>query len=373
MTRVRLNARFRLRPVTGVERFAAEVSDRLARDPRIRLGDTAPDRPLAGLRGHAWEQFALPRRLDRDEVLFSPCNTGPVSVARQLVVVHDAAVWDCPEGFGRTFRELYRHLLPRLARRAAALATVSQFSRSRLAERLRLPEERILVLGNAASSDFSPAPPNPVGSAAQEGSAPPDPVGSGTKEGLVVLCVGSMDPRKNLGRLLRAWVSLQAAGDLPEGARLELVGGANPRNFAGVERIEGAGISWLGRIDDAELVERYRRADAFVYPSLYEGFGLPPLEAMACGCPVLLSHAASLPEVGGPAFESGDVDPAGAVLYFDPESEAGIAAAVSRFLRLDPADRERMRRNALARAARFSWDEVADRTAAALAAIGGNS
>lgn len=109
-------------------------------------------------------------------------------------------------------------------------------------------------------------------------------------------------------------------------------------------------------------MRRYREADAFIYPSLYEGFGLPPLEAMACGCPVLLSHAASLPEVGGPESE-------GAVKYFDPLSEASIALAIEDFVRLDEEERLAMRRAAIARAARFSWDDIAGKTRAALAAI----
>jgi glycosyltransferase involved in cell wall biosynthesis len=189
-----------------------------------------------------------------------------------------------------------------------------------------------------------------------------DPVDPESEEGPVLLCVGSMDPRKNLGRLLRAWLSLQSAGRLPEGARLQIAGGANPRNFAAVDRLEGNGIEWLGRIDDAELIRRYRAADAFVFPSLYEGFGLPPLEAMACGCPVLLSHAASLPEVGGSEAD-------GAVRYFDPESESAIASAIEGFLGQPPAFRDGMRRRALARAARFSWDEIAGRVADTLSGI----
>ncbi len=344
MTRLLLNARFRGRPLTGVERFADEVSARLARDPALALRETSPARPLAGLKGHAWEQFALPRRIARDEVLLSLCNTGPLAVGRQLAVVHDAAVWDRPEGFSRSFRSVYQLLLPRLAKRAARVATVSEFSRRRLAPRLGLREEDILVLGNAAGPAFSPGPADPV---ASEG-----------REGPVLLCVGSMDPRKNLGRLLRAWLALGAAGRLPEGARLQLVGGANPRNFAEVETIQGAGIEWLGRVDDDELVRRYRRADGFVFPSLYEGFGLPPLEAMACGCPVLLSNAASLPEVGGEA-----------AVYFDPESETEIADAIERFLRLDASARAEARRAALARAARFSWTDLADRVADAARGI----
>ncbi len=344
MLRLLLNARFRSRPVTGVERFADEVSALLAHDPALALRETSPDRPLAGLKGHAWEQFALPRRIGPGEILLSLCNTGPVTVERQLAVIHDAAVWDHPGGFSRTFRNVYQQLLPRLAKRAALVATVSDFSRRRLAPRLGLREEDILVLGNAAGPSFSPGP--------------SDRVGSETQEGPVLLCVGSMDPRKNLGRLLRAWLALDSAGRLPEGARLQLVGGANPRNFAGVEKIEGTGIEWLGRIDDDELVRRYRSADGFVFPSLYEGFGLPPLEAMACGCPVLLSHAASLPEVGGEA-----------ATYFDPESETEIADAIGRFLHLDATARAGQRRAALARAAQFSWTGIADAVAGAVRGI----
>lgn len=353
MTHVSVNARFRGRPTTGVERFAGEVVTRLADHEGLALSETGPDTPLGGLKGHAWEQFVLPRRLGREEVLFSPCNTGPLSVSRQMVVIHDAAVWDGPEGFSSSFRTVYQHLLPRLAKRSSVVATVSEFSRSRLAPRLGIAEETILVLGNAVSDAFTPAPPELRERSTREGSA---------TDGPTFLCVGSMDPRKNLGRLLRVWISLAEAGKLPDGARLRLVGGANPRNFADIDRIEGSGIEWLGRIDDVELIRRYREADAFVYPSLYEGFGLPPLEAMACGCPVLLSHAASLPEVGGPESEE-------AVRYFDPESESSIATAIEDFLALDASGRGAMRQRALGRSARFTWDSIAEKVAAAIQRI----
>ncbi len=355
MTRIRVNARFRGRPLTGVERFADEVVSRLAQRHDLSLDEAGPDKAPSGLKGHVWEQLLLPRRVGRDEILFSPCNTGPVAVRRQLVVIHDAAVWDCPEAFSRSFRTLYRQLLPRLAQRAAVVATVSEFSRHRLAPRLGISEESILVLGNGVDASFSA---ETIGGG--------EPAGG---NGPLFLCVGSMDPRKNLGRLLRAWLSLQASGRLPGDARLQLVGGSNPRNFAGVDRVEGAGIEWLGRIDDAELIRRYRAADAFVFPSVYEGFGLPPLEAMSCGCPVLMSDAASLPEVGGEAFDPRRDGSEGAVLYFDPLSEAGIAAALGHFLALDVEQRRKIRANALARAREFTWEAVAARTAEALKEI----
>jgi len=346
MTRVLINARFRTRPVTGVERFAMEVSSRLASHESLEVEEILPDGNLSGLKGHAWEQFALPRRMTRDAILFSPCNTGPLAVRRQLVVIHDAAVWDHPEGFSRSFRTVYQQLLPRLAKKAALVATVSEFSRRQLAPRLGLPEENILVLGNAVSDAFSP------GHAHASDEAIPS-----------LLCVGSMDPRKNLNRLVQAWLDLKAARRLPDGATLKLVGGTNPKSFAAFERVEDDSIEWLGRVDDDTLIRHYREAGAFIYPSYYEGFGLPPLEAMACGCPVLLSHAASLPEVGGPAYDPADPDSGGAAIYFDPFSENTIGEAILRFFALNAEARQRLRKNAQTRAERFSWEAVAGKVA----------
>ncbi|NLT69822.1 MAG: glycosyltransferase family 4 protein [Verrucomicrobiaceae bacterium] len=357
MTSVSVNARFRLRPVTGVERFALEVCSRLVSDPDLEVGDVSPSQNPTGLRGHAWEQFVLPRRVPRDAVLFSPCNTGPLALRRQLVVMHDAAVWDYPDGFSASFGHLYRRLLPRLARRAALVATVSEFSRARLAPRLGLPEEDILVLGNAVGEAFSPG---------NEES------GENPEDAPSLLCVGSMDPRKNIPRLVRAWLDLKTARRIPDNAVLKIIGGTNPKNFAALPRVEDASVEWLGRVDDEALIRRYREAAAFIYPSYYEGFGLPPLEAMACGCPVLLSRAASLPEVGGPAFAPEDPRSEGAALYFDPFNEADIGDAIARFFALDPATRDHLRRNALARAGQFSWNAVAEKVSEALQQLDGS-
>jgi len=380
MSALSVNARFRTRPVTGVERFAAETLARLrAQDGFARIEELSPARTpggRGGAGGHLWEQLVLPWQVDRDAPLLSPCNTGPLAVARQLVVIHDAAVWDCPEGFSTPFRRFYQALLPRLARRVAAVATVSEFSRARLAPRLGIAEERILLLGNAPASIFVPERGDASdGSDAEGGPASPgedratDEGASSAHEGPTFLCVGSIDPRKNLKRLVEAWLSLRARGGLPDGARLRFVGGANPRSFADCERPEGHGIEWLGRLDDADLVRHYREADAFLFPSLYEGFGLPPLEAMACGCPVLLSDAASLPEVGGPPYDPRSAGSDGAALYFDPASGESIAAALEGFLGLSDRQRADLRRNALARAALFSWESVAAKLGAGLRAI----
>lgn len=353
MIELAVNARFRNRPLTGVERFATEVCRQLATDDSVSFREIDPGRPLAGLRGHAWEQFVLPRKRD-GAILFSPCNTGPVSVRRQFPVIHDAAVWDNPEGFSRQFGILYRTLLPRLALQVPIIGTVSEFSRSRLVECLGIPEEKLVVLGNAVDARFQPG-------AEQPDNRRPD------ERRPTLLCVGSLDPRKNLNRLLSAWKTLKETGRIPPEAILEVVGSANPRNFAAFDSGEAPDVEWLGRLSDDELIKRYREATAFIFPSFYEGFGLPPLEAMACGCPVLLSHAASLPEVGGPEFT--DSNSEGAVFYFDPLSVEEIGARIEDLFRLDGPAAERLRANALSRAAGFSWKTVADRTLSAISRI----
>jgi glycosyltransferase involved in cell wall biosynthesis len=262
-------------------------------------------------------------------------------VKNQLVVIHDAAVWDVPEGFRTSFRLLYQRLLPALARRARKIATVSQFSRERLAERLRISPDRIAVLGNGIDERFCP-------SSTRE-----------TEHEPFLLCVGSLDPRKNLDRLLSAWLRLRKEGRIPERFQLKIIGSQNLRNFARVNSSDGNGVEWLGRLDDATLIDHYRSATAFVFPSLYEGFGLPPLEAMACGCPVVLSHAASIPEVGGPEFNPGLPPSDGTALYFDPLSEDELCRQLETVVRLGQDQRRILIENALARTRQFSWESVA--------------
>lgn len=331
-----INARYKNRPITGVERFASEVSSRLPQQcgADFQVTEVDPGRELSGLRGHAWEQFELPflkKNKPKSSVLFSPCNTGPVAVARQFVVIHDAAVWDYPEGFSPVFAKFYQCLLPILAKRVALVGTVSEFSKERLSYFLGIPNSKIVVLGNAAGEQFVPPPKthkNPVGQR--------------------FFSVASLEPRKNFASLIKAWNQLDADNRLAEDAELRIAGGTNPRNFSNVSSTCGPSnkIKWLGRISDTQLIIEYQQADAFVYPSLYEGFGLPPLESMACGTPVLMSNVASLPEVGGAA-----------AFYFEPD-EASIMASIERFIGLNSEERERLAVNALDRSQAFSWSTI---------------
>ncbi len=149
-----VNGRFQNQRTTGVQRYAHEITKRLSLQAEI----VAPRGWNSGVRGHIWEQTVLPQ-LARGALLWSPCNTGPLSVGRQVVTIHDCACFDHPEAFSRTFAAWYQWLLPRLARRARRVITVSRFSASRLADVCGVDVDQIEVIYNGVDARFRPAPP----------------------------------------------------------------------------------------------------------------------------------------------------------------------------------------------------------------------
>jgi glycosyltransferase involved in cell wall biosynthesis len=327
---------------TGVQRYTRELLDRLS----AGLSPIAPLRPSQGTKGHAWEQFLLPWLVGRN-VLFSPSNTGPFFVKKQVLTLHDAVALDHPEWLNPRFAAWYRFLIPKLARRVAHVITVSQFSKGRLLAHIPMEASRITVIPIGVDPRF-----RPLGRAE---------AGLGILNlpcSRYVLFVGSHEPRKNLGRLLQAWarvveevppdVWLVVAGQ--EGSRR--VFGRNPELAAVPRRVH-----FTGQVDDEFLPRLYAGALAFVFPSLYEGFGLPPLEAMACGVPVLTGNQTSFPEVIG---EVG--------LMVDPYDVAAIAEGLKRLIG-DPGLRSRLRDKGLARAGRFDWNVTAERTRQVLEAV----
>ncbi|KQO54502.1 glycosyltransferase family 4 protein [Sphingomonas sp. Leaf257] len=337
-----VNARFLTQRLTGVQRYAIEVSRRLkAMRPDIRfvapagIIHTAIARELAvetvgRLHGHAWEQLELPRYLDGTG-LINLCNAAPLAVNRQIVTIHDAAPFAVPEAYSRTFTLWYRVMTRRLGARAAGIVTVSHFSAGELCRYLGVAPERIDVtpLGSEHVHTI-PADEAIIGRHAL-GDRP------------FLLAVGSHSPHKNFTALVRA---AERLGDVP--FRFVMAGGADPRVHASVpEALASGNVVHVGGVSDAELYALYGRAAGYVHPAYYEGFGLPPLEAMALGCPVLTSRAASLPEVCGDAAE-----------YFDPFDGDTIAAAIRRFM-ADDIRRADLRGVGRTRAGKFSWDGCA--------------
>jgi glycosyltransferase involved in cell wall biosynthesis len=325
-----VNGRCLGRPVTGVERYTREVSHRLS--DRVQI--VQPRGGANGLAGHLWEQVALPRRVGRDDLLWSPANTGPVATRRQVVTIHDLSPIDHPEWFHPAFASWYGYLLPRLAQRVCGIITDSSFSRTRILEQLNVPESRVTAIACGVSDTFSQRADEVVwGAERLFGLDKP-----------YVLTVGSVQPRKNLGTLLRAWERLPSLTD-----EIDLVvAGATRRNFAR-PRFDPLprGVRWLGYVEDDLLPCLYSGARCVVIPSLYEGFGLTVLEAMACGAAVIAATGSAMDEVVGDA---------GVLVH--PQDADEMAGAIRQLL-TDSQVQSNLRARGREQAQRYPWEQTA--------------
>jgi glycosyltransferase involved in cell wall biosynthesis len=336
MVPIAINARFYVHRPTGMQRYALELARRFG--DRIHL--LRPLHALRGAAGHLWEQLYLPSLL-HGRLLWSPNNTGPLAVSRQVCTIHDLIPLDHPEWFNRRFAAWYEWLLPRLANRVRHIIAISQFTKGRIADRLGVPSENITVIPNGVDERFSPKPQREIDAVRRS---------LGINSPAYLLCVGSLEPRKNLGRLLQAWARVQSS--LPDDVELVVAGAkGNARVFETVSLDSPPPrVLFTGYVSDQQLPYLYAGALALVYPSLYEGFGLPPLEAMACGTPVVTSSTTSLPEVVGDA----------AVLV-DPEDVDSIAAGALRLLSSETLRRTLVERG-LRRVREITWERSARQT-----------
>jgi glycosyltransferase involved in cell wall biosynthesis len=333
---VAINARAAIRAeIGGVERLAREMARRL---PALRPDRYRVIRPPAGLAhraGHAWEQAVLPALAGGAAALYSPANLAPVRFRRNVLVIHDVAALRHPEAYSRPYVEYQRRLLPRLARDASALITVSEFSRGDLIEVLGASAERVTVIPEGVDGRFF-ADPDPRAAAARYELAGP-----------YALAVGTMSARKNLHVLDHAARALAGRG-------VELVLAGSDRGYL---RGSQAGLRRLGYVDEAYLPGLYAGAVALAMPSGYEGFGLPCLEAMAAGTPVVAASAGALPETCGDA-----------ALLVEPSDAGGFADALMAAAS-DEQVRTRLIEAGRRRAAEFSWARTAKLTDALIGEV----
>jgi glycosyltransferase involved in cell wall biosynthesis len=356
-----LNGRFLTRQMTGVDRVAAELSvalsDALSERERggLRLalpaggvpdgisGSDAAERLLAlpklenlfG-RGYVWEQASLLAAAP-DDWLVNLCNMGPVLRRKQVTMIHDAQIYTQPQAYSRAFRNVYRTLLPRLGTRSAVVLTVSEYSRRELEQFGVVPPGKATVVRNGIDHIHRIA--------ADETTLDRLKI----KKGGYFLALGSMAPHKNIPMLAEVARSLG-----PDAPPLVIAGGGNPKVFKDAGIYESEKVRVLGRVTDGELKALYQGAFALVFPSKTEGFGLPPLEAMANSCPTIVTTGGAVPEVCGDAS-----------IYAAPDDPRAWRNAMEALV-ANPSKRDALIHAGQKRAQEFTWKRAAQVTLEAM-------
>ena len=353
---IAVDVRALVRSPTGIGVATRSLLAALARRGRARYVGVAhapvDDRELAqaGVElehqsaplGVLWQQLRLPGRLRRGDVdlFWSPLLTLPWRTpVPSVVTVHDLTPLLFPELHHWKVRWSLRPFLARSLATASRVVADSRSSADDITARFPGCRDRLSVVPMGVDAAFEPATRERVAEIRAE---------LGLPDGYL-LYVGTLEPRKNIGRLIDAWLALRETR--PETPPLVLAGGRGWHVDELVARVEGLaerGLRYLGRVDDDALVHLYQGATLFAYPSLYEGFGLPPLEAMACGVPTATSERSSLPEVVGDGART-----------FDPEDVDAIVATLAGLLGA-PEEAERLRQRGIERAQRFTWEAAAE-------------
>ena len=336
-----INGRFLTQRITGVQRYAREMT--LALDQLLQekpsdhneytilapknIIDTLPCKRIqfkvcGHLSGHLWEQIELPYYA-KDGYLLNFCNCAPLIKKNQAVTIHDAAIAAFPSAYSWKFRVWYHIMYTVLGKRLNTIFTVSNFSRDELNKYFDIPKDKIHITYNGVEHLQAIQPDDRI-----LAKIPKD----------YVLAVSSQNPTKNFKLVLKA------AEQLPD-INFVIAGGSNAKIFNSKGKDTFVNVEYVGYVSDQELISLYRHAKVFVYPSLYEGFGIPPLEAMLNGCPVIVSRQASLPEVCG-----------NAALYVDSQDMNGMLQCLQNIIH-DDVLRKNVIKNGFKRAKMFSWND----------------
>ncbi|WP_175815184.1 glycosyltransferase family 4 protein [Burkholderia diffusa] len=338
------NGRFTTQKTTGVQRVARELIAALIKfqpqEPVTVLVPPQPGVEISGAKtvkvgfykGVVWEQLVLPL-FARRGCIVNLSNSASIFIGNQIIYMHDAAVFDTPAHFSRPFRMWYRIMFWILARTSVCVLTNSSFSRDRLAYHCGVSADKISVVPLGADHLDALEPDTSV---LDKHALTPD---------RFVLAVSSMNPTKNFGRLIAAFRQINDPS-----VDLVIVGMQNTTVFGKQDHLSAAepNIKYVGYISDEQLKALYQNAACFLYPSIYEGFGIPPLEAMRYGCPAVVGQSAALPEVC-----------ADAALYCDPYSQDDIAQKLRSLL--DSAElRAELKRKGSLHAEKYRWSRSAE-------------
>lgn len=341
MNELFINGRFLTQKITGVQRYGIEITKRLKHlipctvltPPNIIHQSLAKDlnaKIVGRFSSHLWEQVELPLFLKSEgsPLLFNFNGLGPILYSNKIITIHDISFIVNPKWFSWSYSTFYKLFTSLSAQYCRKLITVSEFSKNEIIKHLKLSSKNIEIIYNAV--DWSKT----------KRSA------ESLIDGDYILTVSSLDPRKNLHTLISAFRLLNK-----ENIKLVIVGSANRIfNTSDGDRNE-KDVVYFGHAKDDELYNLYKHAKAFVFPSYYEGFGIPPLEAMSLGIPVIASNSSSLPEICGNAAK-----------YFEPNSAEELAKLLNLVLE-DASIREELINNGYENIKRFSWEKSANRLA----------
>lgn len=336
-----INGRFLLSPQTGVERFAYEICKALT-TIGISFTIICPQKGQINKaynidnfhiirfgigQSHLWEQLILPLYFinKSNYVIMSFTGLGSILIPNKIMTIHDLSFIENPKWFSKAYYYYYKVMTPLAARTSKRIITVSNFSKSEIKRFYPfINAEKISVVANALSETFKKSLPQQK-----------------MNKDSYFLAVSSMDPRKNFARLIHAFESMNDY-------KLLIVGGKN-RVYGNLSNnTSNKNIKFLGRVSDEKLISLYANAEAFIYPSLYEGFGIPPLEAMALGCPVLASDIPALHEVCD-----------NAALYFNPQDEMDMQNCIKAFHCKKDSEKTNLIKKGYNNVKRFSWIESA--------------
>ncbi|WP_179344643.1 glycosyltransferase family 4 protein [Winogradskyella ursingii] len=332
-----INARFLTQKMTGVQRYAFEICNRLPK----RIGEeevvlVLPEEkvinnlnsdiritPVGKFKGQLWEQIDLPVFLKKNgnPLLINFVGIGPVLYKNKLMFLYDLAFRHHPKWFTYQFQKSYNYLIPKSLRNSRKVVTDSHYVKRDIVETYKILDDKIDVIYAAPSLKF---------------------INKKLRKEKIILTVSSLDPRKNLKRVIESF------NEIDSEYKLVIVGAKN-KSFSKTDLSGGNNndnIIFTGYLTDKELIDFYNRAELFIYASLFEGFGIPPLEAQSCGCACLISNVTSLPEVYGNSVE-----------YFDPYSTQSIRNKIKEVIGNKEKIHE-LRELGLKNSRRFSWDKA---------------